>query len=76
MQGALKRHSGLEQVKGAKDPVQERDEWLSVQKPLEGNGVESSVVDVGKGMIIVLQGLRQMSERAVGQEGIGTMDRT
>lgn len=51
MQGALKRHSGLEQVKGAKDPVQERDEWLSVQKPLEGNGVESSVVDVGKGMI-------------------------
>lgn len=71
MQGALKGHSGLEQVKGTKDRVQERVEWLSVQKPLEGNGV-----DVGKGMIIALQGLRQMSEWAVGQEGIGTVYRT
>lgn len=26
MQGAFKGHSGLEQVKGAKDQVQERDE--------------------------------------------------
>lgn len=34
------------------------------------------MVDVGKGMIIALQGLKKMSEWAVGQEGIRTMDRT
>lgn len=33
-------------------------------------------MDVGKGMIIALQGPRQMGEWAGGQEVIGTMDRT
>lgn len=34
------------------------------------------MVDVGKGTIVALQGLRQMSEWAVGQERIGTVGRT
>lgn len=43
IQGAVRGHSGLEQVKGARDLVQERDDWLSVQKPLKNDWIESSV---------------------------------